>query len=100
MTGLLLYSLWRQALLLSAAVLLLWALHRPLLRLGASAAYASWLLLPLLLLTPALPRPAREPLRLVLQAAASTDMTELPVAAAPATDSAAIWLALWLAGAA
>ncbi|MDR7268586.1 beta-lactamase regulating signal transducer with metallopeptidase domain [Pelomonas saccharophila] len=100
MSELLLSSLLRQALLLSAAVLLLWALHRPLLRLGASAAYASWLLLPLLLLTPALPRPGREPLQRALQAATNADMTELPAVVAPATDHAALWLVLWLAGAA
>ncbi len=98
MSELLLASLLRQALLLSAAILLLWAVRRPLLRLGATAAYASWLLLPLLLLTPALPRPTLEPLQVVLQAAAAPELPALPSLAAPTSSSAAIWLSLWLAG--
>lgn len=90
-----------QALLFSAAVLLLAAL-RPLLlkRLGARAVYAAWLLVPALLLTPALPRPALEPLRLVLQATGTQVAPGLPALPAPTTDMAAVWLALWLAGAA
>lgn len=91
----------RQALLFSAAILLLWAL-RPLLlrRLGATAVYAAWLLVPAMLLTPALPRPTQEPLRLMLQATGTSAASALPALPVPTTDMAAIWLALWLAGAA
>lgn len=89
----------QQALLLSVAILLLWAL-RPLLlkRLGAAAAYAAWLLVPALLLTPALPRPAQEPLRVVLQAAGGSVPAVLPSLPTPPAGRAALWLALWLAG--
>lgn len=94
-------GLLQQALLLSLAVVLLRALRRPLLHLGATAVYASWLLLPALLLTPALPRPAREPLQAVMQVAAAP-LPVLRAAALPEqpTSHAAAWLALWLAGAA
>ncbi|KQV60241.1 hypothetical protein ASC95_01855 [Pelomonas sp. Root1217] len=100
MTEALLAMLARQALLFSVAMLLLWAL-RPLLlkRLGATAAYTAWLLVPALLLTPALPRLAQEPLHLVLQAAGAPATPALPALPAPTTDMAAVWLALWLAGA-
>lgn len=94
-------ALVQQALLLSLAVMLLWALRPLLRRLGAGAVYAAWLLVPALLLTPALPRPAREPLRLVVQAAGGGD-TPLAWPALPTstTSHAKLWLALWLIGAA
>lgn len=94
----LLALLWRQALLFSLGVLLLAAL-RPLLlkRLGATAAYAAWALLPALLLTPALPRLAQEPLRVALQAASGGPLPAAPLPAPPAGHAAA-WLALWLGG--
>jgi beta-lactamase regulating signal transducer with metallopeptidase domain len=92
-------ALVHQALLLSVGIALLWALRRPLQRrLGAGAAYAAWLLLPALLLAPALPRPAQEPLRVVLQAAGVSATTALPALPAPATSTAGLLLALWLAG--
>ena len=100
MTELLLTALWRQAALFSLAVLLLAALRPLLRRLGAGALYAGWLLLPAVLLTPALPRPATEPLRVVLAAAGTTVQTAAPVLPMPTASKAALWLALWLAGAA
>lgn len=100
---LLLSLLWRQAALLSAGVALL-ALAQPLLRrAGPRLAYAAWGLLPLLLLTPALPRPAREPLALVLPAAgawAHGARDTLPALPLPQTSAGAAWAALWLTGAA
>lgn len=100
MTELLLTALWRQAALFSLAVLLLAALRPLLRRLGAGALYAGWLLLPAVLLTPALPRPATEPLRVVLAAAGTTVQTAAPVLPMPTASKAALWIALWLAGAA
>ncbi|MDR7268585.1 beta-lactamase regulating signal transducer with metallopeptidase domain [Pelomonas saccharophila] len=98
--------LGQQALLLSAAVLLL-ALARPLLkRQGAGLVYAAWLLVPALLLTPLLPRPApqQEPLPLVLGAAGLDAHATLPTWSRPAPDQGSLWLMfwlmLWLAGAA
>lgn len=100
MTEALLAGLLRQAALFSAAVALL-ALLRPLLqRLGAGALYRGWLLLPALLLTTALPRPATEPLRLVWQAAGAALPPAAPALPAPPAGTAAAWLALWLVGAA
>lgn len=90
--------LCRQALLLSLGVALLWALRRPLLRLRANAVYASWLLLPALLLTPLLPRPTQEPLQLVLTATAAPGAPSLAALPGPPPNQAALWLALWLAG--
>ncbi|MDR7331314.1 M56 family metallopeptidase [Roseateles asaccharophilus] len=93
----LLAMLLQQALLLSVGVLLVAAL-RPLLlkRLGAGATYAAWLLLPALLATPLLPRPAQEPLRLVLQATGTPAATAVPALPAPTPDHATVWLVLWL----
>jgi len=92
--------LLRQSLLLCAAILMLSAL-RPLLlkRLGAGATYAAWLFVPALLLTPALPRPAQEPLLVVLQATTGTArVAALPALPAPPRSQATAWLVLWLAG--
>lgn len=98
MTELLLASLARQALAFSAAVLLL-ALLRPLLRrLGAGALYLGWLLLPALLLTPALPRPATEPLPLVLQAAGAPGLAATAATPTSQGSAAGLWLMLWLGG--
>ncbi|WP_457323182.1 M56 family metallopeptidase [Roseateles sp. P5_E11] len=96
----LLVVLLQQALLLSVGVMLIAAL-RPLLlrRLGAGSAYAAWLLVPALLLTLLLPRPAQEPLRVVLQATGSAQTLAAPALPAPPPDHAAAWLALWLGGA-
>lgn len=92
-------ALVHQALLLSVGIALLWALRRPLQRrLGAGAAYAAWLLVPALLLAPVLPRPAQEPLRVVLRAAGMSATPTLSALPAPATSPAGLWLALWLAG--
>lgn len=99
MTEALLSALLRQAALLSLALLLLASLRPLLKRAGAGALYASWLLLPAVLLTPALPRPATEPLRVVLAAAGTTVPTLAPVVPTPTDSPASVWLALWLAGA-
>ncbi|MFG6432239.1 M56 family metallopeptidase [Roseateles sp. LYH14W] len=96
----LLAVLLQQALLLSVGVLVIGALRSLLLkRLGAGSVYAAWLLVPALLLTPLLPRPAQEPLRVVLQATGSAETVAMPVLPSPPLDQAAIWLALWLCGA-
>lgn len=92
-------ALLRQAALLSAGIVLLWALRPLLRRLGAGPIYAAWLLVPLMLLTPALPRPAQEPVRLALQAALGTAPAGA-VAAAPAATPLQPLLWLWLGGAA
>ena len=95
----LLAALLRQAVLLSFAVGLL-SIARPLLkRLGAGAAYAAWLLVPALMLTPVLPRPAQEPLPVVLQATGTPTPAALPALSAPTASVAALWLAPWLGGA-
>lgn len=94
-------ALVQQALLLSLAVTLLWGLRPLLKRLGAGAVYAAWLLVPALLLTPVLPRPTQEPLRLAMQAAGGgTTPVALPALPTPTTGHATLWLALWLVGAA
>jgi len=97
----LLAVLLQQALLLSLGALLVGAL-RPLLleRLGAGSVYAAWLLVPALLLTPLLPRPAQEPLLVVLQAAGTAKTAAMPALPAAAPGHAALGLALWLGGAA
>ncbi|MDG0853191.1 M56 family metallopeptidase [Roseateles puraquae] len=98
MTDLLLAMLTRQALAFSAAVLLL-ALLRPLLRRGgAGALYLGWLLVPALVLTPALPRPAAEPLQLALQAAGAPGLPTVPALPARTGDPALPLLLLWLGG--
>lgn len=103
MTERVLAMLLQDALLLSVGVLLVAAL-RPLLlkRLGAGSAYAAWLLVPALLLTPALPRPTQEPLRVVIQATGTAATAPAAFTAAlptPLPGQTAPWLALWLAGA-
>ncbi|MFG6486952.1 M56 family metallopeptidase [Roseateles sp. BYS78W] len=97
----LLAVLLQQALLLSVGVVLV-ATLRPLLlkRLGAGSVYAAWLIVPALLATPALPRPAQEPLRVVLQASGTAETVAVPSLPAPPPDRAVVWLALWLAGSA
>jgi hypothetical protein len=92
-------ALGHQALLLSLGSALLWVVRRPLLRLGAGAVYAAWLLLPALLLTPLLPRPTQEPLLQVLATVAAPAAPALGALPAPAPGHATGWLALWLAGA-
>jgi beta-lactamase regulating signal transducer with metallopeptidase domain len=91
--------LLQQAALISAGILAL-AVLRPLLkRLGAGALYAAWLLLPLLALTPALPRPDIEPMRVVVQATGATALPALAPPTLPASGMAAAAVALWLGGA-
>lgn len=91
--------LLQQAALISAGILAL-AVLRPLLkRLGAGALYAAWLLLPLLALTPALPRPGIEPVRVVLQATGATPLPALAPPTLPASGMAAAAVAVWLGGA-
>lgn len=93
----LLAVLLQQALLFSVGVAVVAAL-RPLLlkRLGAGSVYAAWLLVPALLATPLLPRPAQEPLRVVLQATGASETVALRALPTPPPDHAATWLALWL----
>lgn len=97
----LLAVLLQQAVLLSLGVVLM-AASRPLLlrRLGAGSVYAAWLLVPALLLTPLLPRPAQEPLRVVMQATGTLEAVSMPALPAPPASHAALWLGLWLAGSA
>lgn len=97
MTDLVLAAGLQQALLLSVAVLMLLAARPLLRRLGAGATYAAWWLVPILLLTPWLPRPAVEPLRVVVAAVGGTPDARLPALPA-ATSTAALWLSLWLVG--
>lgn len=88
----------QQTLMLSLAVVSLRAARPLLLRQGAGLTYAAWSLVPMLMLTPALPRPSVEPLRVALTAAgrpAAAGLASIPV---PTPSSTAIWLALWLAG--
>lgn len=99
MTERLMATLLQQAALLSLAMVALVALRPWLRRLGAGALYASWLLLPALLLTPALPRPATEPLRVVLAAAGAAVQPAAPALPAPPASFATAWLMLWLGGA-
>jgi hypothetical protein len=88
----------KQALLLSLAVALLRAARPLLLRLGAGLTYAAWGLVPALLLTPALPRPHTEPLRMALAATGGPAGASLASMPLPPAQSSAPWLALWLAG--
>lgn len=94
----LLAALLLQALLLGAAIALLWAARPLLKRLGAGAVYAVWLLVPALLLTPALPRPQQEPLPLVLKATMGAQATALPATPTPAPQQSWPALLLWLGG--
>ncbi|HEY1130960.1 MAG TPA: M56 family metallopeptidase [Roseateles sp.] len=95
----LLTTLLMQALLLCLGVALLWALRPLLRRFGAGAVYMAWLLVPVLLLTPALPRPTQEPLRLVAQAAGGGNVPiAVPTLPTPTRHQAPLWLALWLGG--
>jgi beta-lactamase regulating signal transducer with metallopeptidase domain len=88
----------QQSLLLSLAVVVLRAGRPLLLRQGAGLNYAAWSLVPVLMLTQALPRPSVEPLRVVLSAAGAPAATGLASFPVPPHSSTAPWLALWLAG--
>lgn len=94
----LLARLWALTLIASAGVLLV-LLIRPLLRraAGAGLVYASWLLVPLLLLASAVPQPVQlalpvstTPLQWVMTNAST--LPELPA------ERASLWAILWLAG--
>jgi beta-lactamase regulating signal transducer with metallopeptidase domain len=98
MTEQLLALLWQQAALMTAGILALAALRPLLKRLGAGAMYAAWLLLPLLALTPALPRPGIEPMRVVLQATGAAALPALTPPTLPSSGFAAAALTLWLGG--
>lgn len=97
--------LWRLTLLLSLATLLL-ALVRPLLlaRLGASATYMAWLLVPMLMLSPLLPELPQQGLALPIQpdvaptTAAITSAPEPVLTRAAAPAIAPALLLLWLTG--
>ncbi len=99
MTEAVLAVLGRQALLLSLSLVLVMAL-RPLVlkRWGALASYTAWLLVPALLLTPALPRPSQEPLAvlLTLSSAAAPSATVATPIATPVWPG--LLLGLWLLG--
>lgn len=102
MTELWLNTLLKQAALLSAGVLIVAALRPWMLkRLGATAAYAAWTLVPLLLLTPWLPRPAQEPLHRLVELAPG--LAALPAPARPAAPKGLgigpLVLGLWALGA-
>ena len=94
----LLTRLWALTLIVSASVLLV-LLVRPLLRRlgGACLVYASWLLVPLVLLASALPQPAQLTLPLATAPVQwiLTDASTLPALPAERTD---LWAMLWLAG--
>ena len=93
----LLAVLLQQALLFSVGIAAVAALRTLLLkRLGAGSVYAAWLLVPALLATPLLPRPAQEPLHMVLQATGTSKNAALRALPTPPPDHAATWLALWL----
>lgn len=85
---------------ITGAALLLVLLLRPLVRRlgGAGLVYASWLLVPLVLLTSILPQPAQAPLpapKVSVQwvITTATTLPDLP------SDSAGVCLAVWLVGA-
>lgn len=98
MTDFILGAGLHQALLLSLAVVVLRVVRPLLLRQGAGFTYASWWLVPLVLLTQFLPRPTTEPLRIALSSSvgpAAAGLTTIPVL--PASNHTQ-WLVLWLAG--
>ena len=98
MTDFILGAGLNQALLLSLAVVVLRVVRPLLWRQGAGFTYASWWLVPLVLLTQFLPRPTTEPLQIALTSGvgpASAGLTAIP--ALPASDHNH-WLVLWLAG--
>lgn len=98
MTEPLLALLLQQAALMTAGILALAALRPLLKRLGPGAMYAAWLLLPLLALTPALPRPGTEPMRVVLQATGAAALPAWTPPPLPSSGIAASALTLWLGG--
>lgn len=99
MTEALLHTLLRHAALFSAAVLLVAALRPLSRRAGAGTLYAAWGLVPAVLATAALPRPATEPLQLALALAAAPGAAAVaPALPSPPSGTAGAWLALWGAG--
>ena len=88
----------QQTLILSLAVVMLRVARPLLLRQGAGLTYAAWSLVPVLMLTSALPRPGVEPLRIALTAVGGPAAAGLVAVPVPPSHSAAPWLALWLAG--
>lgn len=87
----------------TAALLLVLALRRPLRRtFGAGVAYASWALAPLALLAVSLPAPMREAIPVAMMPAlslAAGDLVSLPVAArANPISAAAMLAAIWALG--
>lgn len=98
MTDFILFAGLQQALLLSVVVIGLRVVRPMLLRLGADFAYAAWLLVPLVLLTQALPRPTVEPLRIALTASIDPAAVGLPSIPVLPASSHTQWLANWLAG--
>ncbi|HEY0954093.1 MAG TPA: M56 family metallopeptidase [Roseateles sp.] len=92
----------RQTLLFSVGVVLVGLLRLPLLRsLGARATYLSWLMVPLLMLSPCLPQPPlgdtvlAVPASLALPAAMGHTLPALQSAVAPAPSAAVYWLLVW-----
>lgn len=98
MTETVFWALLQQSMLLSVAVIVLRA-SRPLLRrLGAGLTYAAWSLVPVLMVTAALPRPSVEPVLIVLSSASEPAAAGLALGSVPLYISTTPWLALWLAG--
>lgn len=95
--GLLLVGL-QQALLLSIAIALLRMVRPLLLRQGVGFAYGAWGLVPLMLLTQALPRPPAESFGVLLTAAEGSAAVGLAAIPLPPASSSTPWLTLWLVG--
>ena len=98
MTETVLWTLLQQSVLLSVAVAVLRSARPLLRRLGAGLTYAAWSLVPVLLLTPALPRPGVEPVGIALSAASAPAAAGQAFGALPLHIGTTPWLALWLAG--
>jgi beta-lactamase regulating signal transducer with metallopeptidase domain len=98
MTDAVVSTLLQQSILLSVAVVVLCAARPLLRRMGAGLTYAAWSLVPLLLLTPALPRPNAEPVLVTLTAAGGAPAKELASFVMASQGSTAPWLALWVGG--
>lgn len=94
----LLQALLTQSLLLSGGIALLGLGRQLVLRCGPQAVYAAWLLVPALLLTPLLPRPAHEPAPWRLLAGDSVAVAAPAAVPAPPALAAPLVLALWCSG--
>lgn len=91
-------TLLQLSILLTVAVVVLYAARPLLRRMGAGLMYASWSLVPLLLLTSVLPHQSVEPVRVALSAAGGLPTTGLASFTMPLQGSTTPLLALWIAG--